>query len=152
MLVASSLPGTSLTFCLYEFFKSRLLQGKEASSGSIVHQMKVSAISAAVAAGCASCFFVPVDVIKTRMRLQSGNEGSHEAVPAAKKPKVVTAKMGPLAMAKQILKTDGFPGLFRGLGLTFVASTIGAGLYLGCYEGCKLYMHSGKTEEPEDIM
>jgi hypothetical protein len=133
MLVASSLPGTSLTFSLYEWFKERLTKADRHLARDIPYQMKVSAVSAAVAAGCASCIFVPVDVVKTRMRLAAGGHGQ---ATSAEEP----ARRGPIATARDILRTEGVRGLFRGLSLTFLASMFGAGLYLGCYEGCKLYL------------
>ncbi|KAL6787284.1 mitochondrial carrier domain-containing protein [Trichoderma sp. SZMC 28012] len=133
MLVASSLPGTSLTFSLYEWLKKRLTAGDSGLARDIQYQAKVSAVSAAVAAGCASCIFVPVDVVKTRMRLAAGGN-----TPASSSAKTVV--QGPMATAKNILRTEGVTGLFRGLTFTFLASMFGAGLYLGCYEGCKLYM------------
>ncbi|EHK49361.1 hypothetical protein TRIATDRAFT_214325 [Trichoderma atroviride IMI 206040] len=134
MLVASSLPGTSLTFSLYEWLKQRLTAATDSDlTCDIQYQAKVSAVSAAVAAGCASCIFVPVDVVKTRMRLAAGDNNS-----TTSSTNVIV--QGPMATAKNILQTEGVRGLFRGLTFTFLASMFGAGLYLGCYEGCKLYM------------
>lgn len=134
MLVASSLPGTSLTFSLYEWLKQKLTAAGDSDlTRDIQYQAKVSAVSAAVAAGCASCIFVPVDVVKTRMRLAAGSN-----TPDSSSAKIVV--QGPMATAKNILRTEGVRGLFRGLTFTFLASMFGAGLYLGCYEGCKLYM------------
>lgn len=140
MLVASSLPGTSLTFSLYEWLKQKMARDDEELARSIPHQMKVSAVSAAVAAGCASCIFVPVDVVKTRMRLAAGGDE-----PAAPTCEARATRPGPMAVARDVLRVEGVRGLFRGLSLTFVAGMFGAGLYLGCYEGCKLYL--GQKED-----
>ncbi|KAL7952310.1 mitochondrial carrier domain-containing protein [Trichoderma compactum] len=114
MLVASSLPGTiSLTFSLYEWLKQRsTAAGDSDLTRDIQYQAKVSAVSAAVAAGCASCIFVPVDVVKTRMRLAAGGN-----IPDGSSAKIVV--QGPMATVKNILRTEGVRGLFRGLTLTF---------------------------------
>lgn len=138
MLVASSLPGTSLTFCLYESLKAGLLPDDTRLSHDILYRAKISAVSAGLAAGCTSCLFVPVDVVKTRMRLAPmGAPGRRDG-----------KSKGPLVTARQILRAEGARGLFRGLTLTCLASAWGAGLYLGCYEACKMYF-GGKADATE---
>ncbi|KAK2606054.1 hypothetical protein QQS21_003572 [Conoideocrella luteorostrata] len=148
MLVASSLPGTSLAFSLYEMFKAKMRRGNEELANNIPYQMKVSAASAALAAGCTSCVFVPVDVVKTRMRLAAGSQ-EHAAPQGKNTSQSPSPRPGPFSVAKQIFRAEGIRGLFRGLTLTFIASTFGSGLYLGVYEGCKLYVGGNKIDIEE---
>lgn len=148
MLVASSLPGTSLTLSLYEWFKQRMMRDNKELANDIPYRMKVSAVSAAIAAGCVSCIFVPVDVVKTRMRLAAGSREQH-----ALGDKLPATRSGPMTVARDIFRTEGVRGLFRGLSLTFIASIFGAGVYLSCYEGCKLYLgrESADSREREEF-
>ncbi|EFQ32854.1 hypothetical protein CGRA01v4_07786 [Colletotrichum graminicola] len=79
-LATSSIPGTSLTFLLYESLAAKLLKRREQKSGkdqgSITQQIQVHTISAALAGASASFLFVPVDVVKTRMRLVAGRQAT----------------------------------------------------------------------------
>ncbi|KAF3811864.1 putative mitochondrial carrier [Colletotrichum gloeosporioides] len=125
-LAASHLPATSLSFCLYELLRERFLgevprQRLEASAS---RQVAVSTFSGALAGGFACTLFVPVDVVKTRMRLAAGN----------------TPRLGPLDVANGIFRKEGIHGLFRGGTLSFLASALGCGLYLGSYEACILFL------------
>lgn len=144
MLVASSLPGTSLTLSLYEWFKQKMMRDNKELANNILYRMKVSAVSAAIAAGCVSCAFVPVDVVKTRMRLAAGSR--EQSVGG---DKAQATRPGPMTVARDIFRTEGVRGLFRGLSFTFIASMFGAGVYLSCYEGCKLYLGREAEESSE---
>jgi hypothetical protein len=44
-----------------------------------------------------------------------------------------------IAVARGILVEDGIRGLFRGGALTCLAAGLGGGLFLGCYDGLKVY-------------
>ncbi|KAJ6437708.1 plasmid p 4b orf-3 family protein [Purpureocillium lavendulum] len=140
-LTASHLPGTCLTFCLYERLKAALV-GDDQGGGSIARRTGMSAVSAGIAGGVAAALFVPVDVVKTRMRLAAGTtvrKGEH------RRP---SPGPGSLAVARQVVRVEGPAGLFRGLGLTCVAAALGSGLYLGCYEWWKMYFgEAGRVEE-----
>ncbi|RSM12464.1 hypothetical protein CDV31_006305 [Fusarium ambrosium] len=138
-LLASHLPGTCLTFGIYEHIKAQILgkigETNPQSAASMSMQVQVSTLSAGLAGGFTSCFLVPIDVIKTRMRLAAGGHGV-ETPERSRRPAAVSF----LNIAKETLHTDGMPGLFRGFTLTCVAATVGSGVYLGCYEGVKLYI------------
>lgn len=140
-LVAAHLPGTCLTFCLYELFKGALLD-RRGGGESIARQVEASAASAGLAGGLVACLFVPVDVVKTRMRLAAGSVLLDGVAGKGAHPRAG----GPLAVAKGILRTEGVPGLFRGFTLTCVAAAVGSGLYLGCYEGGKMYFRAAGDE------
>lgn len=145
LLVAGQLPGVCLTFCFYESLKAGLLSENNPRANEPLHQVKISALSAAVAGGCSSWIFVPIDVMKTRMRLAAGDRlnttpshvdkarnASTTTVPSSRHSRL-------LATASQIARQEGVLGFFRGSTLTCVAAALGSGLYLGCYEGVKLY-------------
>ncbi|KAF4450472.1 hypothetical protein F53441_6471 [Fusarium austroafricanum] len=145
VLVAGNLPRTSLTFSIYEYLKGAWLQ-KSKNPDNIIEQVKVSGITAGVGGSIASLLFVPIDVVKTRMRLPEKAPTSHPLQPEAlftsslsrekaRKP----ATRGPVSIANGILIKDGISGLFRGATATCIAAAIGNGLFLGCYEGLKLH-------------
>ncbi|KAM4067235.1 mitochondrial carrier protein [Hirsutella rhossiliensis] len=143
-LVASQLPSICLTFSLYETFKAALLERLRWQADDVARQMAASALSAALAGGCSSWLFVPIDVVKTRMRLAAGGE-LQAARPLLKKTSRGLAASSPPPMSKgawavaaDVLRTEGVPGLFRGSILTCVAAFVGTGLYIGCYEGGKI--------------
>ncbi|PKX90081.1 putative mitochondrial carrier protein (Pet8) [Aspergillus novofumigatus IBT 16806] len=125
MLAASHLPGTSLTFLLYEYLKT--------SCG-------------ALASAVVSMLFVPVDVVKTRMRLAAGTptyarlplKADIRPIPPSVKAERVSSANA-VAVAKGILVKDGIRGLFRGGALTCLAAGLGGGLFLGSYDGLKVY-------------
>ena len=148
-LVASHMPGICLTFGLYESLKEDLLQRRIwETEGDMTRQIKISAISAAAAGGASSLFFVPIDVVRTRMRLSVGRQDRkirHFATnvrlgPAGLLLSSLPPSHGTIAVAQGILRNEGVAVLFRGSVLTCVTAAIGNGLYLGCYEGCKIYM------------
>ncbi|KAF4333116.1 PET8 member of the mitochondrial carrier (MCF) family [Fusarium beomiforme] len=148
VLVAGNLPRTSLTFSIYEYLKGAWLR-RSTRSDSIMEQVKVSGITAGIGGSIASLLFVPIDVVKTRMRLPEKAPPSHPLQPEAlftsslsrekvRKP----AARGPISIANGILVRDGISGLFRGATVTCIAAAVGNGLFLGCYEGLKLYYAS----------
>ncbi|KAL0935892.1 mitochondrial carrier protein [Colletotrichum truncatum] len=150
-LAASNLPATSLTFCLYEMIKERIFSKYPQQQASTSRQVSVSSMSGALAGGFACVFFVPIDIVKTRMRLAAGNvlETSHRY---SERPSVETQtgflksapsklNLGPLGVARGIMQKDGIRGLFRGATMSFIASALGAGLYLGSYEAFLIYFN-----------
>ncbi|KAK1856374.1 hypothetical protein CCHR01_00945 [Colletotrichum chrysophilum] len=151
-LAASHLPATSLSFGLYELLRERLLgeAPRQQLEASASRQVAVSTFSGALAGGFACTLFVPVDVVKTRMRLAAGNTVSSDHQyhqnptidPGAKLPNTVRPRprLGPLDVANGIFRKEGIFGLFRGGTLSFLASALGCGLYLGSYEACILFL------------
>jgi hypothetical protein len=107
-------------------------------------QLQATILSAGIAGGCASLLFVPIDVVKTRMRLAVGDHGQ-TGVPrlGLDGAKVsLQARTGAFTVTRDVVCKEGISGLFRGSGLTFVAAVVGSALYIGCYEGCKLYLYT----------
>ncbi|KAM0559853.1 hypothetical protein ACHAPJ_003801 [Fusarium lateritium] len=157
VLVAGNLPRTSLTFAIYEYLKSAWLR-KSKNPKSITEQVKVSACTAGIGGAMASLLFVPIDVVKTRMRLPEVAPTSHPlqteglftsqlSREKAKKP----SSRGPITIAKAILLKDGVSGLFRGATVTCIAAAVGNGLFLGCYEGLKLYYAQEPSSKEQTI-
>lgn len=129
-LLASRLPSTSLTLSLYENLKGRWAQ-EIGPSADVLDQVKRSFCAAGAAGGLVSVMFVPIDVVKTRMRL-AGMDYHRKAHPPS-------LPVRPILIARKILTTDGLAGLFRGGALTCVAAALSNALYLGCYEGLGMY-------------
>ncbi|OQE08823.1 hypothetical protein PENVUL_c008G09409 [Penicillium vulpinum] len=133
-LVASQLPNMCLTFCLYEMFKEDLLERWKTEKDDIRQQLEATILGAGAAGGCASLFFVPIHVVKTRMRLAVGEETGSTASSLKGKPGL-QPRVGAFAIARDVLRKEGVAGLFRGSALTCVAAVVGSGLYIGFYEG-----------------
>ncbi|KAK4865250.1 hypothetical protein LT330_001873 [Penicillium expansum] len=138
-LVASQLPSMCLTFCLYETFKENLLKRWKTEKGDIRQQLEATVLGAGAAGGCVSWFFVPIHVVKTRMRLAVGEQtGSTQS---SLKGKIgLPSRVGAFDIARDVLRKEGIAGLFRGSALTCVAAVVGGGMYIGFYEGAKLYL------------
>jgi hypothetical protein len=145
VLAASHLPGTSLTFLLYEYLKTSWFEVSQKSSDVSAH-FKGSLYSGALASAVVSMLFVPVDVVKTRMRLAAGThtyarlplKADIRPIPPSVKGQHVSSANA-IAVARGILVKDGVRGLFRGGALTCLAAGLGGGLFLGCYDGLKVY-------------
>ncbi|KGO73354.1 Mitochondrial substrate/solute carrier [Penicillium italicum] len=138
-LVASQLPSMCLTFCLYEMFKENLLERWKTGKDDVRQQIEATVLSAGSAGGCASWFFVPIHVVKTRMRLAAGEQtGSTQS--SLKGKLGLSSRVGAFYIARDVLRKEGVAGLFRGSALTCVAAVVGSGIYIGCYEGAKIYL------------
>ncbi|RHZ67167.1 putative mitochondrial carrier protein (Pet8) [Aspergillus thermomutatus] len=145
ILAASHLPGTSLTFLLYEYLKTSWFEVAQHSSDPGAHVVG-SFYSGALASVVVSMLFVPVDVVKTRIRLAVGTptyarlplKADIRAIPASVRAQRVSSANA-VAVARGILSKEGIHGLFRGGTLTCVAAGVGGGLFLGCYDGLRVY-------------
>ncbi|PHH78777.1 hypothetical protein CDD83_3932 [Cordyceps sp. RAO-2017] len=147
-MVAGHMPGICLTFGLYETFKAALLRRRGAQPADARQQLRASALGAFAAGGLSSWFFVPIDVVKTRMRLSAGDriETPPSSGPAATGTRHSPLRSSPpdpngaIGIARDVLRREGVAGLFRGSILTVIASALTSGLYIGCYEAGKLYL------------
>ena len=73
------------------------------------------------------------------MRLAAGEQtGSTRS--SLKGTSGLPSRVGAFAIARDVLRKEGVAGLFRGSTLTCVAAVVGSGLYIGCYEGAKIYL------------
>ena len=151
VLVAGQLPSICLTFCLYESFKETWYEGRIPANEMISQHIKASVLCAGLAGGCSSWFFVPIDVVKTRMRLAVGDDmqlSRHSMNKAAHKVSGIKLSMAskPRLLSIQVVRDvflkEGLPGFFRGSGLTCLAATLGSAMYIGCYEGIKVALEA----------
>ena len=142
-LVGRNLPFTALQFPLYEHLKKRFTQGRQIKH-DIAKTVQVNMMASAIAGTVAAVVTMPVDVVKTRVMLatNAGKEGGKK-----EKGRVVgrkgTGKRPPgiyKVVLTEILKEDGFKGLWRGVGLRGLWSGLGLAVYLGAYEGGKVYL------------
>lgn len=162
-LLGRNVPVTAIQFMLYENFKSRYRLSKVSSSATLTtttttttkrerkegERIKLSAIESGLcAAGSGSIaagVTTPMDVLKTRIMLQSSSSSSSSSS-ASSKSKQETQKefdrthKSMIQLGKQVLREEGVRGLFRGLGLRVVWTSMGLSLYLGSYEAMKNYI------------
>ena len=113
-LVARNVPVTALQFVIYEDFKARLRIR--------LSRERLSALESAACAGAsgsiAAAVTTPMDVIKTRTNLRPESTGLFNT-------------------AGEVMRESGVRGLFRGLGLRVIWTSLGVSLYLGSYEAMK---------------
>lgn len=122
----------------------------------MLERVLVTGLAASVSGSFASTVTTPIDVIKTRMMLaasegdaeskKSGKSGSAEngdwEGEGKKKKMRRVASRGIWAMGRQIYKDEGWPGLFRGGAIRSVWSAMALSIYLGIYEGGRLYLEN----------
>jgi len=104
-------------------------------------------LTAGLAAGCAgsiaAAVTTPLDVVKTRIMLRKKEDGNGSGSGG----KGGTGG-GTWATGKEIVKRNGFRGLWKGGALRSAWTFLGSGLYLGFYEGAKVYF--SRTRQGED--
>jgi hypothetical protein len=157
-LVARDLPFTALQFPAFEYLKEVIMARRSKMKkdgdpvGGVFERSWIAAVSAGVAGSAAAWVTTPFDVIKTRMMLQAGAEDervdcSVNGRRSAKSDFVGRrcAKSG-FRVGAEVLQRDGVQGLFRGASVRAALTILGNGLYMGCYEGAKLYL-LGENED-----
>ena len=125
----------------------------------------MTAISAGSAGAVAAVITTPIDVIKTRIMLSAADSGQPRGDDQKKFIEEITAhgkdakaeiekaqqaarggRAGGLAVGKEILRTEGMKGLFRGGALRGLWTALGSGLYLGIYESGRRYLEGRRTQ------
>ncbi|KAA8897465.1 mitochondrial carrier protein-like protein [Sphaerosporella brunnea] len=124
-LVARNLPYTALQFPMFELLKRRLVSKR----AGVVETTVWAGVAAGSAGAVAAVVTTPVDVVKTRIMLSVGHKRSVKEV------------------VGEVLSEEGVRGLFRGGALRAVWTMFGAGLYLGVYEGCKVWFGNGRKDQ-----
>ncbi|KAK7995226.1 mitochondrial carrier domain-containing protein [Apiospora arundinis] len=159
-MVARNLPFTAIQFPIFEHV--RALMWKKGQAGkeevSLWRTGWVTGTSAGLAGSFAAVVTTPMDVVKTRMMLMAGDGGeksqqkgeNQQSVPTETKQaaKARNARGG-LAVARQVLRERGVPGLFRGAVLRAAWTAVGSGLYLGMYEVSKVWLTRGRAGEED---
>lgn len=167
-LAARNLPFTAMHFPMFEHLRSqiqayRTRHGK--STGTLWETATVTAVSAGTAGSLAAVITTPVDVVKTRIMLSAADIGSGPSQQAIKaveaqgknaKTEIEKAQQaaregraGGIAVGKEIMRTEGIKGLFRGGALRGLWTAIGSGLYLGAYESGRRYLEE-RRKNPGD--
>lgn len=155
-LAARDLPFTALQFPAFEYLRgalmarrSRLMNGGEPIEG-IFERTWISALSAGIAGSAAAWLTTPFDVVKTRMMLEAGSgaDDSLNAKCGSEKSLADTRdqrgwrgrRRSVFQIGKEVFLSEGTSGLFRGASIRALLTVLGNGLYMGCYEGAKLYL------------
>lgn len=150
-LVGRNLPFTGLHFPLFEYVRSRLVAWREKrmdpgrQDNPVVMRAVLTGLAAAFSGTVASVVTTPTDVIKTRMML-AASDGSSESGGVGKEKGAKEKAPGTLEVGRQIYQKDGFRGLFRGGLLKAGWTALSLGLYLGIYEGGRLYLENRRKD------
>lgn len=178
-LTSRNLPFTALQFPMFEKFKQLFKASRAASVGErkpkdipLWESGIVTASAAGIAAAISSVITTPIDILKTRIMLDAAKsfanqETGSKVVQAVKEGKVADAlgsvsgrdtsstsksrpqKQSSIAIAKDIIKDQGWRGLWRGGALRAVFSLLGGGLYLGVYESGRVYLERGRMGDDD---
>jgi solute carrier family 25 (mitochondrial S-adenosylmethionine transporter), member 26 len=176
-LAARNLPFTGLQFPMFERLKAYFLdrrkrrtlqKGKVQAEGNanananvdgIFERARITALSAALAGTGAAWITTPIDVVKTRIMLGAGDEAKNTRPDAldggnGAKSRPAEGRQGAIDVVRQILRTEGIRGMFRGAILRSLWTAFGSGLYLGCYEGGRHYLEERRrdTNEGGDVL
>lgn len=161
-LAGRNLPFTALQFPVFEHLKTYFIEKRQKQKGrkvdGIFERASITAMSAGIAGSGAAWITTPVDVIKTRMMLSAGK---HDQAKGETKDlgKLLTeglaskSSKGIFETAREIGKSEGIKGFFRGAALRGIWTALGSGLYLGVYEGGRYYLEdSRKVKEGDPVM
>ncbi|KAI8916704.1 mitochondrial carrier domain-containing protein [Powellomyces hirtus] len=125
MTIFREIPFTCIQFPLYEHLKQRTRTAlhRNPNAGE-------AALCASLAGGVAAALTTPLDVVKTRIMLESGK--SKSSVGNARDTGIGTR--GIWATARTLVATEGPARLFAGIGPRVLWISIGGTIFLGAYE------------------
>jgi solute carrier family 25 S-adenosylmethionine transporter 26 len=180
VLAARNLPFTALQFPVYERLKDALARANARRRGTRTDAIPLGeqALATAAAAGCsgalAAVLTTPVDVVKTRIMLAAARGAPRDdvltkvggaivegrvvdavGVVKAEVKDVVSGAHGKprasgVAIAREIVRTEGYKGLWRGGLLRSVWIFVGSGLYLGMYETGRVWLERQRSISDDD--
>ena len=171
-LAARNLPFTAMQFPMFEHLKKSIMEYRQehnTATGTLLEKAVVTGLSAGSAGSVAAVITTPIDVVKTRIMLGAASEEGGVAGEAARsamkqveaqgkdaKAELERAQQaakagrgGGFAVGKEILRTEGVKGLFRGGALRGAWTALGSGLYLSVYESGRTYLE-GRRREKDD--
>ena len=138
------------------------------ATGSMWETALVTAVSASSAGSVAAVVTTPIDVVKTRIMLSAADSDQPRGEAEKKAVKEFEAqgrdakaeiekaqqaarggRAGGLAVGREIWRTEGVKGLFRGGALRGVWTALGSGLYLGVYESGRTYLEGRRVRANE---
>ncbi|KAJ5527721.1 hypothetical protein N7513_011880 [Penicillium frequentans] len=159
-LVGRNLPFTGLQFPLFEFTRTRITdwrrrkregrpQGRNNSEHSLsqrealIERAGLTGLAAGISGTFSSFVTTPIDVVKTRVMLSatddvSRSEGGQRQNKAPKK--------STLTVGKEIFRKEGTRGLFKGGAIRSVWTAVSMSLYLGLYEGGRMFLENRRKE------
>jgi solute carrier family 25 (mitochondrial S-adenosylmethionine transporter), member 26 len=157
-LAARNLPFTGLQFPTFEYLKTYFMQRRKDRKGGkpvdgIAERAGITAVSAAIAGSGAAWITTPIDVVKTRIMLAAGSgEDGSKADQKAKASSLLHtgvqgARKSGFTIAREVLQTEGIRGMFRGGLLRAGWTSLGSGLYLGCYETGRHYLEKNRRDK-----
>jgi solute carrier family 25 (mitochondrial S-adenosylmethionine transporter), member 26 len=156
-LAARNLPFTALQFPVFERLKEVFLEKRKIKKGNkpvdgILERASITAVSGGLAGCGAAWITTPIDVVKTRIMLAAGK--GHTNVEKQGSQGLLSQGIGGgrksgFAVAREVFQQEGIRGLFRGAALRASWTSIGAGLYLGCYEGGRFYLEDSRKQARE---
>lgn len=171
-LTGRNLPFTAMQFPLYEHLRDRLhawRRRKGVATGTLWETGLVTGLAAGSSGTLAAVLTTPIDVVKTRIMLTASDSESSSKHLAAKKElekhgmdvdkekerlkdlKARKGRTGGIAIGREILKTEGMKGLFRGGALRGLWTALGSGLYLGVYESGRRWLEDRRQHEGDAI-
>jgi len=169
-LAARNLPFTAMQFPMFEHFKKSIKAYRERhkiSSGTLLENGIMTAISAGTAGSIAAVITTPIDVVKTRIMLAAGSGGDEKSSPhiardiegqsrdakaevSRTQKAVKSGRSSAFAIGRDVMRTEGIKGLFRGGALRGVWTALGMGLYLGVYESGRSYLENRRKSKREN--
>ena len=151
-----------MQFPLFEHIRTTIHNYRKrtgGATGSLWETGTVTAISAGSAGSVSAVITTPIDVVKTRIMLSAaesdrprGGEQQRIVTDVERQGKDAKAEIekaqqaarggraGGLAVGREIFRTEGVKGLFRGGALRGLWTALGSGLYLGVYESGRRYL------------
>lgn len=170
-LAGRNLPFTAMQFPMFEHLRTSIQAYRKRTgiaTGSMWETALVTGISASSAGSVAAVITTPIDVVKTRIMLSAADsdqprgEAQKQAVKELEaqgrdaKAEIEKAQQaarsgraGGLAVGREILRTEGVRGLFRGGALRSLWTALGSGLYLGVYESGRTYLEGRRVGSNE---